>query len=94
MHDLPILFFNHGFKFQDSVCNGCHNLTMLCLNISNFTIITVKNAGYCCIIHNISKSEAINLIESTVLENRGYIYNKNTVLIFQAIQDSFFYLFV
>ena len=20
--------FNHGFKFQDSVCNGCHNLPM------------------------------------------------------------------
>ena len=21
--------FNHAFKFQNSVCNGCHNLTML-----------------------------------------------------------------
>ena len=21
-------FFNHGFKFQDSVCDGCHDLTM------------------------------------------------------------------
>ena len=20
--------FNHRFKFQDSVCNGCHDLTM------------------------------------------------------------------
>ena len=20
--------FNHGFKFQDYVCNGCHDLTM------------------------------------------------------------------
>ena len=19
-------FFNHGFEFQDSVCNGCHNM--------------------------------------------------------------------
>ena len=25
-------FLNHGFKFQDSVCNGCHDLTVLCLN--------------------------------------------------------------
>ena len=24
-------FFNHGFKFQNSVCNDCHDLTMLCL---------------------------------------------------------------
>ena len=21
-------FFNHGFKFQDSVYNGCHDLTI------------------------------------------------------------------
>ena len=29
-------FFNHGFKFQDSICNGCHDLTMLCLKISDY----------------------------------------------------------
>ena len=22
-------FFNHGFKFQDSVCNGWHTLTII-----------------------------------------------------------------
>ena len=54
-------FFNHGFEFQGSVCNGCHDLTMLSVNISNISIITVKNADYRCIIHSISKSEAINL---------------------------------
>ena len=47
-------FFNHGFKFQDSVCNGCLDLTILCLNISDITIITVKNVEYHCIIYNIS----------------------------------------
>ena len=36
-------FFNHGFKFQDSVCNGCHDLTMFSVNISDIAIITVKN---------------------------------------------------
>ena len=35
-------FFNHGFKFQNYVCNGCHDLTKLCLNISNIAIITLK----------------------------------------------------
>ena len=34
--------FNHGFEFQDSICNGCHDLTMLCLDISDIAIITVK----------------------------------------------------
>ena len=35
-------FFNHGFKFQDSACNGCHDLTIFCLNISDIATSTVK----------------------------------------------------
>ena len=56
--------FNHGFEFQDYVCNG---LTMQCLNISNIAVITVKNVDYRCIIHN------INLLKNSVLENHGQI---------------------
>ena len=32
----------YGFKFQGSACNGCHDLTMLFLKISNSAIITAK----------------------------------------------------
>ena len=39
-------FFNYGFEFQYSVCNGCHDLSMLCLNIRDVSIITVKNVAY------------------------------------------------
>ena len=47
-------FFIHRFKFQDSVCNRCHDLTMLYVNFSDIDIIAVKN------VNGISKSEAIN----------------------------------
>ena len=73
MHDLSLFLFNHGFKFQDYLCNGCHDLTMLSVNISDIAIITVNNVDYCCIIRNISKFEATNLLKTSVLENRGYI---------------------
>ena len=66
-------FLNRGFKFQDSVCNGCNDLTMLSVNISGIVIITIKNVDYYCIIHNISKSEAINLLENSVLKDRAYM---------------------
>ena len=46
---------------------------MLCINISNITTITIKKVDYRCIIHNISKSEAINSLENYVLEDCGYI---------------------
>ena len=66
-------FFNHSFELQDSLCNVYHDLVMLCLNISSITIVTVIGIDYCCIIHSISKSEAIHLLENSVLEDRGYI---------------------
>ena len=81
--------FNDGFKFQDSVCNGYHDLTMVSININNIAIITVNNVGYCCIIHNISKSKAMNLLKSSVLRDRGYIHIKYC-LRFQSIQSRFF----
>ena len=65
--------FNHGFKFQDSVCSDCHDLIMLSVNTSDIAIITVKNFDYRCIIHSIIKTEAINLLKKSVLENRGCI---------------------
>ena len=65
--------FKHAFKFKDSICNGCHDLPILNVNISDVAVITVKNVDYHCIIHNISKSEAINLLKNSVLEDRGYI---------------------
>ena len=39
--------FDHGFKVQDFLCNGCHDLAILCFNIRDVAIITVKNVDYC-----------------------------------------------
>ena len=48
---------------------------MLCLNISDIAIITIKHVDYCCIIHYISKFEAIHLLKNSVLDHCGYIWN-------------------
>ena len=45
---------------------------MLCINPSD-NVFTVKGVDHGCIIHDISKSDAIYLLESYVLDNRGYI---------------------
>ena len=80
--------FNHGFEFQDSVCNGCNNLTMLSVNISNIAITTVKNVDYRSIIHN-SISVAINSL-------KNYVYvcmYKKYCFKFQSTQGSFLFTF-
>ena len=56
--------FNHELKFQDSGCNSCNHLTKFCLNLTDN--ITVKNGDYYCIIHNISKSDAIHLLQKII----------------------------
>ena len=47
MHNFSLLVFNHGFKVQDSNINMCINM------------IYVKYVNTPCIIHSISKFEAI-----------------------------------
>ena len=75
MYSCHYWYFNHEFKFQNSVCNGCNDLKMLCIKVSDIVILTVKGVAYGCTIHDINKSDAINLLESYVLGDRGHIKN-------------------
>ena len=70
MYSLPL--FNHNSKFQNSIFNSCHDLTMLCVNLSSIAIIFNKSVDCCCIIYD-SKSESICLLENSVLYGRRYI---------------------
>ena len=65
---------------------------MLSVNIGNIAIITIENVDYCCIIHNINKSETIDLLKASVL-NIVDIYKKYCRN-FKSTQDSFFPFFV
>ena len=76
-------FFDHGSKVKDSICNGCDDLAILSLNLTDIAFITVKGINYRCI-HNIPKSDAINLLKSSVLEDRECM-SKKSVLKTEAI---------
>ena len=69
-------FFNHGFKLQDSVYNGCHDLTTLCLNISDIAVIIDKNVDCCCI------QIWSNWFIKKFCSWKSWVYVKNIVLIF------------
>ena len=53
--------------------NDCHGLLMLRINISDITIVAVKEVDNCFIIQDIKKSEAINLLENSLLDDHWYI---------------------
>ena len=41
------------------------------MNLSDITILNIKSADYCCIIRDISKSEAINLMKNIDLTEKS-----------------------
>ena len=51
-------FLIMGSSFE-ILCDGCLDLMMLFLKTSDIAIIIVKGVDYRCIIHDISRSEAI-----------------------------------
>ena len=53
---------NYSFTFQPNVCNRCHDLLMISMNLSNIAILNIKGSECCCIISLISKNESIKLM--------------------------------
>ena len=62
-----LVFFKKTFKLQPNLCNRCHDLLMLSMNLSNIAILKNKGSDDCHIISGISKIEDINLIQNTNL---------------------------
>ena len=64
-------FLNFSFKFQPNVCNRCHDLLMMSMNLSNIAILNIKGSDYCCIISLISKNKAMNLMQDVDLTEKS-----------------------
>ena len=64
-------FLNFSFKFQPNVCNRCHDLLMMSMNISDIVILNIKGFDYRCIISLISKYEAIKLMQNADLTGKS-----------------------
>ena len=68
---LLVCFLNYIFKFQPNVCNRCHDLLMISINLIDIAILNIKDSDYHCIISLISKNEAINLMQNADLTKKS-----------------------
>ena len=70
---MKILYYDRieELMFQSYVCNVCHDLLMMSMNLSDIAILNTKGTDYCCIISGISKSEAINLMHHINLNKKA-----------------------
>ena len=60
-------FLNYSFKFQPNVCNRCHDLLMMSINLSDIAFLNFKGSDCHCIISLISKNEVITLMQNVDL---------------------------
>ena len=65
-------FKDIGFKYEKYFCNGCHDLMQKAMNFNNVAIVYVKENAYRIHFRNMSKDDAINIMNgSNLADKRG-----------------------
>ena len=73
-HALSLLAFKDaGFNFEPHVCNKCHDILMTAYELKNIAIWNVKGVAFRCILWGISRDEAVNRLNNSVLEDKGVL---------------------
>ena len=66
-------FKNVGFKFEEHVCNRCHDLLTMAHSLKNIAILSAKGATFRCILMGISKNEGLKRLNNSVTYDRGVL---------------------
>ena len=63
-------FLNDSFKFQPNVCNSCHDLLMMSINLRVIAILNINGSDYRFIISLISRTKVLKLMENADLTQK------------------------
>ena len=67
-------FKDVGFKFEPHVSKKCHNVLMTTAHdLKNMVILNVKGVDFRCILWIISRDDAANRLNSSVLDDKGVL---------------------
>ena len=66
-------FKDVGFKFEEYVCNRCHDLLTMAYSSKNIAILSAKGATFRCILWGISRNEGLRRLHNSVLEDKGVL---------------------
>ena len=64
-------FKDVGFRFEPHVCNKFHDVLMTAYELKNIAILHVRGVNFRCILWDISRDEAVNRLNNSVLEDKG-----------------------
>ena len=66
-------FKDVGFKFEDHICNGCHDLLTIAYSLKNMAILSAKGTTFRCLLMGTSKNEALKKLNNSVTYDRGVL---------------------
>ena len=66
-------FINVGFKFEEHVCNKCHDLLTIAYSLKNIAILSAKGSTFRCLLMGISKNKALKRLNNSVTYDRGVL---------------------
>ena len=64
-------FLEIGYEYEQYICNGCHDLSMMLYDLDDFMILNIKGVDYRCFVFNMSKHTAIKLLNNFQLDDKG-----------------------
>ena len=67
------LFKDVGFKFEEHVCNKCHDLLTIAYSLKDIAILNAKGATFRCILMGISKNEGLKRLNNSVTYDKGVL---------------------
>ena len=50
------IFLHKGFKFQSSVCNSCHDISVMSFGTNIIAVLNFYGVDYCCVVIDISEN--------------------------------------
>ena len=66
-------FKDIGLKFQEHVCNKCHDLFTIAYSLKDIAILNAKGNTFRCILMGISKNEGLKRLNNSVTYDRGVL---------------------
>ena len=66
-------FKDVGFKFEQHVCNKCHDLLTMAHSLKNIAILSAKGNTFRCLLRGISKNEGLKRLNNSVAYDSGVL---------------------
>ena len=66
-------FLDKNFNYEPCLCNGCHDLMQKAVSFNDVSVVSIKGSDDRIHLLYMSKSDEINLLNNSVLDNKGVL---------------------